>query len=43
MAAEMLLNIPYHCVCGSVFAMPIITIFLLEQDDETLDSLFTSL
>ena len=41
MAAKILLNTLIFY--GSVCAMPIITIFLLEQDGETLDSFYTSL
>ena len=36
-------NVIEHPLCGSVCAMPIITNFLLEKDDETLDSFYTSL
>ena len=36
-------NVIKHSLCGSVCDMPIITKYLLEQDDETLDSFYTSL
>ena len=34
---------PYSILCGSVCAVSITSKFLLEQDDETLDSFYTSL
>ena len=33
-------NVIKHSLYRSVYAMPIINIFLLEQDDETLDSFY---
>ena len=40
MAAEMLKNTPLH---RFVYAMPIITKFVLDQDEETMGSLYASL
>ena len=40
MSAEILLNTPYVDQCALCQSL---TIFLLEQDDETMDSLYTSL
>ena len=35
-------NVIKHPLYESVYAMPIITIFLLEQDGKTVDSFYTS-